>query len=431
MKGEYIYVLNCDGNRIYIGWTNNIYNRIKTHFRSTGCGYTGKYRPCGIEAIYNIEEMAKFFKSHHNMEFSTGKRFENFISEIILSHNNPGHQCVPVGKICGGKYCRIGTNYVLTLQGHMYDQIAKCKCGVPAIPFTDGSNNIVLECPKKSLKEVKNILGIPGSSVPCDYYSYIGYQSWSCPKNNIIISTKIEIKWILDRPESTLRIPIPYKSAILKEIEIYFIDFCNEERSDRNIIRKEEKEIFNKIVLYHKNPESYFYDIHSNQWRERYYIEKVEKEEKEKLNTYKGFLVKHFKSFLKLGIIDSKNKENQSHITDSLRRTIRFKYYGYNTDQWQDLRKLLLENKPSTERDSFLNRWASKCGLTHLPRCESVIGNSTIVGKDLRLKKTYEDENINDIIITNINPGHYDTTEWTISELSLNLSKNQLSLRET
>lgn len=97
-------------------------------------------------------------------------------------------------------------------------------------------------------------------------------------------------------------------------------------------------------------------------------------------------------------------------------RTIRFKYYGLNTSEWKSLKKLLQgQDKPSRARNDFLERWASKCGLKHLPRCESVIGSSTIVGKDLRLKKSYDVEDVNDIIITNINPG--ENEDWTTSEL--------------
>jgi hypothetical protein len=102
-------------------------------------------------------------------------------------------------------------------------------------------------------------------------------------------------------------------------------------------------------------------------------------------------------------------------------RTIRFRYYGSNTDLWQNLRKLLLEDKPSKKRTSFLESWAKNADLNHLPRCESAIGSSNIEGKDLRIRDTRDPQDIQDIIITNINSGHsYDDPykkEWTNHEL--------------
>lgn len=101
-------------------------------------------------------------------------------------------------------------------------------------------------------------------------------------------------------------------------------------------------------------------------------------------------------------------------------RTIRFRYYGMNTDLWQDLRKTLLD-KPSKSRSDFLEKWAGNAGLYRLERCESVIGTK-ISGKDLRIKDNHDSQDLNDIIVTNINSGHcLDDPykwDWTNHELS-------------
>lgn len=104
-----------------------------------------------------------------------------------------------------------------------------------------------------------------------------------------------------------------------------------------------------------------------------------------------------------------------------LRRTIRFRYYGANEDLWQNLRSLLLTTKPSPKRTFFLESWAKKCDLNHLPHSESVIGSSKIAHKDLRLNDTRDPQDLRDIIITNINAGddYSDpyAKEWSTTEL--------------
>lgn len=198
--------------------------------------------------------MTKFFKLHHNMEFQTGRRFENFISEIVLSYTNPGIQSIPIDNVCGGKYCRVGTTYNLSHQYHVYDQFNTCDCGIPAVPTTNNcvtSSNIILECPKNSLTKVKTILGIPkDSSIPCKYYLDIGRQTWSCPENTISLLCKSEIKWILDRPEADP--PKPSKSSKIREKERPLKELCREERFPRNTIIQEETQNFNQIFIYLK-----------------------------------------------------------------------------------------------------------------------------------------------------------------------------------
>lgn len=120
-------------------------------------------------------------------------------------------------------------------------------------------------------------------------------------------------------------------------------------------------------------------------------------------------------------IISGKENPPLSTPTQSLHRTIRFRYYGANTDLWQNLRKTLLETIPSSKRTTFLETWAKKAGLEHLPRSESVIGDPEIEGKDLRIKETHDAQDLNDIVISNINAGtSYDDPykkEWNTSEI--------------
>lgn len=50
---NYTYILQCNDNTLYTGWTNNLEKRLKDHNEGNGAKYTKPRRP--VELIYYEE----------------------------------------------------------------------------------------------------------------------------------------------------------------------------------------------------------------------------------------------------------------------------------------------------------------------------------------------------------------------------------------
>lgn len=49
---EYIYILLLEENKYYVGYSNNIIERLKAHFTGNGAEWTKKYKPIELIKIY-------------------------------------------------------------------------------------------------------------------------------------------------------------------------------------------------------------------------------------------------------------------------------------------------------------------------------------------------------------------------------------------
>lgn len=50
---NYVYILRCNDNSLYTGWTNNLEKRLKTHSAGKGAKYTKARLP--VELVYYEE----------------------------------------------------------------------------------------------------------------------------------------------------------------------------------------------------------------------------------------------------------------------------------------------------------------------------------------------------------------------------------------
>ena len=63
---NYVYILRCNDNSLYTGWTNNLEKRLKTHLAGKGAKYTKARLP--VELVYyeefedKIEAMKREYK---------------------------------------------------------------------------------------------------------------------------------------------------------------------------------------------------------------------------------------------------------------------------------------------------------------------------------------------------------------------------------
>ena len=64
---NYVYVLELEDNRYYVGRTSNFIQRMNEHFTSNGSIYTKKYKPIKIKEI--IEEKTLFDEKDKTLEY--------------------------------------------------------------------------------------------------------------------------------------------------------------------------------------------------------------------------------------------------------------------------------------------------------------------------------------------------------------------------
>lgn len=65
---HWVYVLECEDNRIYVGETTKLYKRWNQHASGTGAKCTKNFVPINILGIYNVSKNIAFenYKSNFN-----------------------------------------------------------------------------------------------------------------------------------------------------------------------------------------------------------------------------------------------------------------------------------------------------------------------------------------------------------------------------
>ena len=74
---NYVYILKCNDDRLYTGWTNNLERRIKAHSTGKGAKYTKARLP--IELVYFEEFEDKIEAMKREYAIKQLKRREKLI----------------------------------------------------------------------------------------------------------------------------------------------------------------------------------------------------------------------------------------------------------------------------------------------------------------------------------------------------------------
>lgn len=90
-KYFWIYVLQCEGDRYYVGITGHIQSRLSQHFEGNGSQFTQRYKPLHVVE----KECIVYWASTFN-----GKPYEEENKKTEQYMNLYGKD-----KVCGGKYC--------------------------------------------------------------------------------------------------------------------------------------------------------------------------------------------------------------------------------------------------------------------------------------------------------------------------------------
>jgi len=64
----YVYILKCEDNTLYTGYTNNIEDRIQTHNSGKGAKYTRGRLPVELQYYEEFEEKGQALKREHEIK---------------------------------------------------------------------------------------------------------------------------------------------------------------------------------------------------------------------------------------------------------------------------------------------------------------------------------------------------------------------------
>lgn len=138
----YIYVLECQEGKYYVGKTGNLFNRIPDHISGAGAAWTKKYSPIKLIETYEINNM--------------------FDEDICTLKYMQKHG---IDNVRGGIYCRIILNnyQLIEINKHLRGANSACyRCGHTGhyvnncYAKTDVNGN-KLSFKSKEIKEIKDL----------------------------------------------------------------------------------------------------------------------------------------------------------------------------------------------------------------------------------------------------------------------------------
>ncbi len=80
---NYIYIVKCEDNTLYTGWTNNLEKRIEAHNCKKGAKYTKSRLPVTLEYYETYESKEEAMSREYKIKRLTRKQKE----ELIKSQN--------------------------------------------------------------------------------------------------------------------------------------------------------------------------------------------------------------------------------------------------------------------------------------------------------------------------------------------------------
>lgn len=85
---NYTYILECSDGTFYVGWTNNLKKRIKTHNQGKGARYTRGRTPVNLVYWEEYDSRSDAQKREITIKNYSRKEKERLINESIHGNNN-------------------------------------------------------------------------------------------------------------------------------------------------------------------------------------------------------------------------------------------------------------------------------------------------------------------------------------------------------
>lgn len=80
MLEYWVYILNCENNKLYTGYTTDIVRRYQEHLLGTNCKYTRSFKPLSIAACWKIlATKSEALKIEHFIKKMTRKQKNQLI----------------------------------------------------------------------------------------------------------------------------------------------------------------------------------------------------------------------------------------------------------------------------------------------------------------------------------------------------------------
>ena len=85
---NYTYILECSDGTFYVGWTNNLKKRIKTHNQGKGARYTRGRTPVNLVYWEEYDSRSDAQKREITIKNYSRKEKERLINESRHGNNN-------------------------------------------------------------------------------------------------------------------------------------------------------------------------------------------------------------------------------------------------------------------------------------------------------------------------------------------------------
>lgn len=153
----YVYVLELENNKYYVGRTTNPYFRIEKHFNSNGSTWTKKYKPIKILEI--ISDCDNYDEEKYTMKYMEKYGINN---------------------VRGGSFCEIklSDNNIVTLNQIMNSVLDKC--------YICGNNGHFAKQCKTFTKTEKKPMINPNEKCDCPTSLFSSHRRGKCLLNKII-----------------------------------------------------------------------------------------------------------------------------------------------------------------------------------------------------------------------------------------------------
>lgn len=217
---HWIYVLECEDDRVYIGETTRLYTRFGEHVTGEGGVNTRVFRPHTLIALYRMNSTYSFMKYRAMIKRGEYNKFmlghweedgdnlavENHITERYMHEWNKNG--LPWHHVRGGKYTR-HTRTAVTVYPIAPIDINRivdrplCKCGYPSEVKLSEKGNIYFVCCRSNVWDRFTCdLEIPDK---CNFWEMYE-EDKEIKKQFAIVEERSKEPWIRNIPESRYKI---------------------------------------------------------------------------------------------------------------------------------------------------------------------------------------------------------------------------------
>ena len=154
----FIYILQLEKGKYYIGKTTNVAFRLETHFNSSGSVWTKKYKPINLLEV--IPDCDDYDEDKYTIKYM---------------------KTYGINNVRGGSFCEIklSENKIITLNQMIKSVTDKCYiCGK--------ADHFANDCKKVSVKNPKVPTVNPNEKCDCPTSYFSSHRRFKCALNNII-----------------------------------------------------------------------------------------------------------------------------------------------------------------------------------------------------------------------------------------------------